>query len=388
MNGIEILFWSSIAVVFYTYLGYGLIVWVLGKFTRSVDHPELDENDLPEITHIIAAYNEEDIIEEKIQNCLQMEFPVSKLKTVVVTDGSTDGTMDIVRKFPEIDLYHEDGRAGKLAAVNRVIADVKTPIIVFSDANAMINPLGIQKMAVHFQNNRVGAVAGEKVVLSEEADDAASAGEGLYWKYESFLKQQDYKVHSVVGAAGELFAVRTHLYKAPKSDLLIEDFITTMEIAAEGYRVAYEPMARASETASVSVAQEIKRKVRISAGGLQAVHHLATRINPWNNFTLLFQYLSHRALRWTLAPLGLLVAFIANINLSINGSFIYDFLMGSQLLFYTLAALGYLFERKKVRVKALFVPFYFAFMNLSVYMGAFQLLFGELSVTWEKASRK
>ena len=227
----EALFLISIVILAYTYLGYGLIAKGIVLFQTKKELPKLIEEDLPEITHIIAAYNEEDILEEKINNCSSLNYPSHKVKTIIVTDGSTDRSSEITASDERVINYHSKKRAGKLAAVNRVIKDVESGITVFSDANAMLNEDALRNIVYHFQNNMVGAVAGEKVVRSAQADDATSSGEGLYWKYESWLKKTDYQLHSVVGAAGELFAIRTNLYESPKSEMLIEDFITSMTVA-------------------------------------------------------------------------------------------------------------------------------------------------------------
>ncbi len=388
METIKIIFWLSVVVLFYTYVGYGLVTFLLTKFKKSKRLPILSREDLPEITHVIAAYNEQDLIEEKINNCYNLDYPKSKITTIIVADGSTDQTTEIVERYPWVKLYFSPERKGKLAAVDRVMKEVQTPITIFSDANSMINKKGIRRMVKHFQLNTVGAVAGEKVVINGEKEDAASAGEGIYWKYESLLKKLDYKLHSVVGAAGELFAVRTHLFETPLRKVLIEDFLITMNIAKNGYRVAYESEAQAEEYSSENVEEEMKRKVRISAGGLQSVWMLRTLLNPLKYGILTYQFVSHRAIRWTLAPLALLLVFITNLLLIKYTDSFYLFLFAGQIIFYMLSLAGFYAEKKRVRFKAFFVPFYFTFMNLSVYLGLFNLLNGKFSVSWEKAARR
>lgn len=384
----KIFFISSFVILFYTYFGYGMILWFITRFFPKKDFPSLTAEDLPEVTHVIAAYNEEDIIEKKILNTYRLKYPSGKIRTIIVADGSTDRTVDIIQKYPKIELYYTPERAGKLHAVDRVMKDVKTPVTVFSDANAMLEENSLRYMIHHFQSNRVGAVAGEKVVLSDKKDDASSAGEGIYWKYESALKRLDYKLYSVIGAAGELFAVRTHLYESLPSNTLIEDFVLTLKIAQKGYRIAYEPNARAMEYASSEVSEEIKRKIRISAGGLQAVWYLRSLLNPFKNKRLHYQYISHRVNRWTLAPLALLIFFLTNLMLVNTGEIIYSVILAGQIGFYVMALLGFLLERRKIQFKPFFVPFYFIFMNVSVYLGFYKLICGDYSATWEKAKRK
>lgn len=388
METLEILFLSSLAVVFYTYVGYGLILYLVRLIKKPSVFSNLSTDDLPHVTHVIAAYNEEQLIDSKIENCLSLDYPKDKLTTIIVADGSSDETAAIVRKYPEITLFYLPERKGKLAAVDRVMKEVKTSLTVFSDANSMLNPEAVRNLVRHFSNPQVGAVAGEKVVVSKEEEDAASAGEGMYWKYESFLKRMDYELHSVVGAAGELFAVRTELYHTPGKGVLIEDFVITMNIAASGHRVAYEPAAKASELASPNIKEELKRKVRISAGGLQAIWMLRNKVSLFKDPILFFQYFSHRALRWTLAPLALVLAFVSSLLLVWSGEASYVILFLAQVLFYIAAFTGYLFESAHLRIKALFIPFYFSFMNLSVFLGLFKLIRGNYSAIWEKAERR
>ena len=369
-------------------MGYGLLVKLVTIFIKKPKLIPQDSSELPTITHIVACYNEEDILLEKIENSIALNYPTDRLTTVFVTDGSTDNSASMVASNKRLVHYHSDQRAGKLAAVNRVIKEVETDVIVFSDANAFLNKDALLNMALHFQDLTVGAVAGEKKVLSENKDDAAAAGEGLYWKYESWLKKLDYHLYSVVGAAGELFAIRTALYEKPNGNLLIEDFITSMTIAKKGFRVAYAPDAVAAEKSSASIEDENKRKIRISAGGLQAVVHLRALMNPFRYGILSFQYISHRVFRWTLAPLALVVVFMTNLFLLQNEHPIYILLFAGQLLFYSLSVLGYFFKKNKIKFKIAFIPFYFTFMNLSVFIGLFKLLSGNYNVSWDKAKRR
>lgn len=389
MNTLEWIFIVSMFIIFYSYLGYGLLLGVLVKFKkRTTLSKNLSNEDLPEVAMVVAAYNEEEIIREKIENCLALDYPKEKLHLYFVTDGSTDCTPQIIKSYSEVRLYHRAERKGKLAAVDRVMKDITEPITIFSDANAMLNKTSMTNMIRHFTSNQVGAVAGEKSILQRGTDDATSSGEGIYWRYESQLKKWDYQLHSVVGAAGELFAIRTHLYERPEADTLIEDFVMTLGIAKRGYRVAYEPDAKAFEYSSAGLHEEMKRKVRISAGGLQAVWRLRPLLNPFKFGVLSFQYISHRVLRWTLAPVALLVLFFTNLLLAKSGNEIYMLLMLGQCFFYGMAALGYYLEELQVKIKGLFIPLYFTLMNLSVYLGLFKLINGSQSVVWEKVRRK
>jgi poly-beta-1,6-N-acetyl-D-glucosamine synthase len=320
---------------------------------------------------------------------LALDYPKDKIHFLFVTDGSDDATPQLIKNYPntegyDIQLFHQPERKGKIAAVERIMPFVKTPITVFTDANTDLNPAAIKNMVRHYQNPKVGAVAGEKRV--QMSGEASGAGEGIYWKYESVLKKWDSELYSAVGAAGELFSIRTDLYQPVAKDSLIEDFIMSLQIAMKGYTIAYEPEAYAVEGHSESVKEELKRKIRISAGGLQAVWRLRDLLNPFKHGTLTFQYISHRVLRWTLAPLALPIILIINYLIAKDSTF-YTAILYAQIFFYSTALLGWLFEQMKMKVKAFYVPYYFCVMNYSVYRGFFRLIGGKQSVIWEKAKR-
>lgn len=378
-------FLASAGIVVYTYLGYPVILGLLVKIRGRRKVSLYSDEELPGITLLVACYNEADILEQKIQNTAGLDYPVDKRNYWFVTDGSTDNSAEIVRKHAGFEVFHENARKGKNAAVNRVMKAVKTPFVVFCDANTILNREALKLLVRHFKDPKVGAVAGEKRVMQGTTENAAGSGEGAYWKYESLLKKWDSQFNTVVGAAGELLAVRTELYEEVPPGVLIEDFRLSMNIAKAGYRVVYEPDAYAMETASASIEEEKKRKVRISAGGLMEVWHFMGLLNFFRYGWLSFQYVSHRMLRWTLAPLALLVLLITNVLLI--GNKIFDLLLVAQVLFYIVATLGYFLKDKKIPFKILFVPYYFLFMNLSVYQGLIRLIKGNQSAVWDKAKR-
>lgn len=386
-------FWSLIFLVFYTYVGYGILLFFLVKFKKKKEMPAYkDDKDLPEVTFMVAAYNEQDYMEEKIENCLNFNYPKDKITLFFVTDGSDDDTPKVIDHYPlpdgaKLELFHSPERKGKIAAVERVMPYVKTPIVIYTDANTRVNKDAIRNIVRHYINPKVGAVAGEKRITMDEKDAAKSAGEGVYWKYESKLKQWDSELYSVVGAAGELFSIRTELFEAVPQDTVIEDFFMTLKIASKGYTVVYEPMAYAVESSSASVKEELKRKIRIAAGGLQAVSRLKFLLNPFKYGTLSFQYISHRVLRWTLAPLALPIILVLNIFLAMTGNPIYMGLLACQFLFYGMGLIGYLLQEKELKSKIFFIPYYFCVMNYAVYRGFFRFINKSQSVKWERAKR-
>jgi cellulose synthase/poly-beta-1,6-N-acetylglucosamine synthase-like glycosyltransferase len=394
MTWLKILFWILLFIVFYAYIGYGILLFILIKIKRLIRGDRqlsADSSYEPDVTLFIAAYNERDFVAKKIKNSLELDYPPGKLHMVWVTDGSDDGTPDLLKKYPGIEVYHHPERNGKIGAMNRGMKLVKTPIVVFSDANTLLGRESIRRIVRLFSDPKVGCVSGEKRIFTKEKDTASGAGEGLYWKYESMLKKWDAELYSVVGAAGELFAIRTELYQEVERDTLLDDFIISLRIAQGGHTIQYDPDAYAIETASLNVREELKRKIRISAGGIQSVIRLRSLLNIFRYGTLSFQYISHRVLRWTLAPLSLFLMFISGFFLALNeGMFqprFYSVLFWLQVVFYLGALLGWYLENRSVKVKLLFVPYYFFIMNLSVFLGLIRYLKRSQSVNWERAKR-
>lgn len=387
----ELLFWILLGILFYTYLGYGILIAILALLKKVFSEKDEvyntnDFDQLPSLTLLVAAYNEEQFIEEKIKNSLDLNYPKEKISYVFVSDGSNDLTPEIIEKHSSIKHYYQTERQGKIAAVQRVTPFVESEIIVFTDANTTLNQNALLNLVRHFKASNVGAVAGEKRILDEFESSASGAGEGIYWQYESLLKKWDSDFHTVVGAAGELFAIRSKLYETVESDTLVEDFVMTMDIAAKGYKVVYEPDAYAIEGPSDNITEELKRKKRISAGGWQAMFRLKKLLNPFKYGRLSFQYISHRVLRLTIAPFSLPLIFIINLYLYSHSS-LYTIIFLIQVLFYSSAGIGWLLMQRNFKLKFLFVPFYFCFMNYSVFAGLISLLKGEQTVVWEKAKR-
>ena len=334
MKSIEILFWISLTVIGYTYLGYGIVLYVIVRLKRifhSKQHYSSGTYE-PDVTLLIAAYNEKDFIEQKVLNTRSLDYPSGKLKQVWITDGSDDGTPDLLTKYPDVKVLHLPGRNGKIAAMNRGMKYVDTPFVVFSDANTLLGEKSIRKIVELFADPKTGCVSGEKRIMNRGKEAAAGAGEGLYWRYESKLKQWDAELNSVVGAAGELFAIRTDLYQEVEPDTLLDDFIISLRIAMKGYSIQYNPEAYAMETASANVKEELKRKIRIAAGGIQSIIRLLPLLNIFKYRLLSFQYISHRVLRWTITPLALSFVFFLNIILCGHSAF-YQILLLFQGIF-------------------------------------------------------
>ena len=389
---LHILLWSSLAIVIYTYFGYGVITYLLVRakqFFGKTEANKLSEKPFqPSVSLIIAAYNEADCIQAKIENSLSQQYPAEQLEIIVITDGSDDATPAIVSGFePRVKLMHQPARMGKTAALNRAVAHASNEILIFSDANTMLNKDAVANIAKHYTNPKVGGVSGEKRIVSAIGVGAV-AEEGLYWKYESFLKKLDSDLHTVVGAAGELFSVRKSLYEAVGNNIILDDFYISLGVCERGYLVKYEPTAYGEELPSQNVKEEEKRKIRIAAGGFQAMQIFASLMNPLRFGMLSFQYVSHRVLRWALCPFLLPVILLSNLLLVLlSPSLPIQLLLIAQVAFYSLAIAGGIFNRLNISYRILNVPYYFLFMNVAVYFGLKKFLQNNQSAVWERSAR-
>ncbi|WP_288286361.1 glycosyltransferase family 2 protein [uncultured Prevotella sp.] len=391
---LKIIFWLCLALVVYTYVGYGAVLYIILKvkniFFRRETTPilPLDPQLLPDVTLMICAYNEADVIEEKMQNIRALNYPQDKLCVMWVTDGSNDNSNDLLQAYPEVKLVYSPERKGKAAAMQHGLQENKAEYVIFTDANTMLNADAIREIVRQFMKKNVSCVSGEKRVAARHAGQATAEGEGVYWKYESMLKRWDSELYSAMGAAGELFAVRMSHYLPAPSNALLDDFMMSMLILKDGHRIAYTSEAYATEYGSASTAEESKRKRRIAAGGLQSIWWLRSLMNPFAYPKVAFQYVSHRVLRWSITPLALFALFPLNLLLLFaSGSLIYQLLFLLQLFFYLSALTGHILKVSGRRNKLLYIPCYFLFMNLNVFLGIGYLMSHKDSGTWEKARR-
>jgi cellulose synthase/poly-beta-1,6-N-acetylglucosamine synthase-like glycosyltransferase len=387
MRVVEYIFVLSCLVVFYNYAGYAILALIFNSF-KSKKTVAAEPADLPSVSFIVAAFNEEECIRQKLINSLELDYPKEKIEFIFITDGSTDGSMDIIRSFQPVKLMHSETRKGKTAAVNRAVIEAANDILIFSDANTILNKEAVQKITRHYSDKKVGGVAGEKKVLSIASSHEVGAGEGMYWRYESFLKKLDSDFYSVVGAAGELFSLRRAFYVPIPEAVILDDFIISMKVAQKGYRVIYEPGAIAMELPSYSLPDEQKRKIRIAAGGFQSIGILGSLLLFWKQPRLSFLYISHRLLRWTLTPICLITALVSNGILFFGTTNpVFRILFIIQICFYLLAVIVNALPDKMLPFRALKLPYYFVFMNVSVIQGFFRFLRGRQPATWEKAKR-
>jgi poly-beta-1,6-N-acetyl-D-glucosamine synthase len=390
---VKILFWISLSILFYCYFGYGILLLVINKvkhlFTKKIP-VTVSEQNLPAVTLIITAFNEEEVLQKKIENCLSLNYPRPLITIIVNTDGSSDGSGNIIKKYPEIVHLHSEIRKGKSAAVKRAMQFVKTPYVIFSDANTMLNAGSIKKIIPHFSNLKTGGVAGEKKIVYSNNTSVVGNAEGLYWKYESFMKKLNAEFNTVTGAAGELFAIRTELFADFPDEIVLDDFIISMQLCLQGFTIKYEPGAFAEETPSASLADEQKRKTRISAGAYQSIGYLKECINIFKHPALSFQYISGRLLRWTFCPIAIILLLVTNVFLVAGGGLhiFYSYILILQILFYAAAFTGWVFMINKKKVILINIPFYFLFMNYCLIKGFFRFITKKQTVLWEKSVRQ
>ena len=389
----KIVFWIALFIVFYTYIGYGILLYIIIRLKRLfVGRPHeavlpADE-ELPTMTLMICAYNEEDIVKDKMANTLALDYPKDKFRIMWVTDGSNDHTNELLAAYPEVDIVFSPERRGKTAALKHGLRELKTRYVAFTDANTMINTGALREIARLFSDPTVGCVSGEKRVAARKAGEMASEGEGLYWRYESTLKRWDSELYSAMGAAGELYAIDPQLCREVPDEALLDDFMLSMYVVQAGKRIAYTSDAYAREYGSANIYEESKRKRRIAAGGLQSIWWLRSMLNPLRQPLVTFQYVSHRVLRWSITPVAMVLLLIVNIALVAMGAgTFYTVMLILQTLFYLMALAGWLTNRFGYKNKLLYTAYYFVFMNFNVFRGMAYLRSHGKSGAWEKAKR-
>lgn len=393
MLTLKILFWACLLIVFYTYIGYGMLLYIIIQLKRLLTGKPREtvmpsDEELPTMTLMICAYNEEDVVAEKMANTLALDYPKDKFRIMWVTDGSNDRTNELLAAYPEVDIVFSPERKGKTAALKHGLRELKTRYVAFTDANTMINKTALREIARQFMDPTVGCVSGEKRVAAKKEGEMAAEGEGLYWRYESTLKRWDSELYSAMGAAGELYAIDPTLCHEVPDEALLDDFMMSMLIVDDGKRIAYTPDAYAQEYGSANIYEESKRKRRIAAGGLQSIWWLRNMLNPFRQPLVAFQYISHRVLRWSLTPIAMVLLLLVNIALVVMGAeTFYIVILALQVLFYLMAFAGWLMSLKGRKNKLLYTAYYFIFMNLNVFRGMAYLQSHHTSGAWEKAKR-
>lgn len=381
---IKTLFYSSFFLISAHYVLFGLFVLILSKLfpkkhkTRSIT---------PSVSFIVAAYNEERIIRQKIENDLKLDYPKNKIEIIIVSDGSSDSTPTIVNEYASQGIIglHSPQRMGKTAALNRAIAHAKNEILIFSDANSMFRPDAIKRLVRHFVDESIGGVSGRKAVLQNNQRNA-SIGDNLYWRYESALKQAESDLDSIPTADGEIFALRKALYNPIDPKIINDDMAITFDILSQGKRVIYDNTAITEEEASITLKDDFNVKSRMVYGGLQLMYQYKKELNPFTSF-FGFQFFFHKTLRYLMWSL-LVTIFFANAALVDQGPF-YQVFFTLQTLFYAFAVIGFVMDKLKLKKIILFyLPYYYCNVNLASFKGFLFFLKKHSNVeVWKKATR-
>ena len=362
-----IVFWASTLLIFYVFVGYPLLLWL---FQLLFHRPVRKDTIEPSVSVLIAAYNEADVIGQKIRNSFALDYPAECLEIVVASDGSSDATAQIVRSLipkagqTTLRLLDYPENRGKLTVLNESIPQLSGEIVVFSDASSMVDPTALRHLIANFADTRVGAVSGVYKVLRKEVANLGPQ-EDLYWKYETFLKVQEAKLGALTGAHGSLYAMRRSLYPFPPAGTINDDFVIPTSVLRHNLRIAYEPKAVAFEEAEEM--EGFGRRVRITAGNVSQLREIKGLLRPFRP-VVLFCFLSHKAARLAV-PLAMVAAFVS--TLLLLGSPLYNWLMVGQIAFYGLALAG-AFVRLKPRVLRL--PYYFCKINASLFVWLYYLV--------------
>lgn len=371
--------WISLFLIVYTYLGYPAILWLLARRARIEETGRLSETSIPSVSLIIAAHNERRVMSEKLTNAESLAYPQDKLEVIVASDGSTDGTNEIVRAcpWPSLRLVALPEHRGKAAALNAAVASASGELLVFSDANTLFQSDALHVLVTHFSNPRVGCVSG-RLSLVNPSSDEGGRGEGAYWRLETWIKTKESRLGSVIGANGAIYAIRRGLFTEIPVGLINDDFFVSMKVLEQGYRALFEPAAIGQEETAPSLEGEYRRHVRDAAGHFQVLPHLSGLLRPRHKFTS-FAFFSHRILRWLL-PFVLMFFSLATLLLS--GRAVYAALSCGVATFVLLGAVGWALRRTGRRMGPLILPLYFLVLNWCIVVGLVQ--FCRKRIVWEK----
>jgi cellulose synthase/poly-beta-1,6-N-acetylglucosamine synthase-like glycosyltransferase len=380
MFAVKVVFWAAWSLILYTYVLFPLILALCARRARpketATDTPPVE---LPRVAMVVAAFNEARVIANKLTNTWSLDYPADRFQLVVGSDGSSDGTVEILNgcRHPRLRVRNYLERRGKISVLNDLIRETDAEIVVMSDANTMFSPDALRLLVSHFRDASVGCVSGE---LSLEQEGGVS-GEGLYWKYEGWIKRSESRLGFLIGCNGGIYALRRALYRCLPPSTIVEDFVLSMRVLEQGYRVLFEPQARATEPAAPSARAEMVRKVRIGAGGFQALGLTYPMLHPRHGVCA-FAFWGHKVFRWCV-PLLLVAALAANVALVGAGA--YHLLLGLQAAGAIVAGWAYN-ERAGARFPKWIRPIsYFYLMNYALLCGFFRFAFRTQRVTWDRA---
>lgn len=377
----ELAFFVCSGLVLYVYAGYPLLIWSASRCFGTTRVPSGDR-ELPFVSVIIAAHDEESVIGERVRNLLALDYPADRLEVLIASDGSTDRTTEIVRGFDSrtIRLLDFAQNRGKAAVLNDAVAAAQGEILVLSDANTMMEPKAVLRLAQWFSDPDVGVVCG-RLVLVDQAGGANA--DGLYWKYETALKRCEARLGALLGANGAIYAIRKQLYPTLSHRIAVDDFVIPLLASLEsGSRIEYEANAVAYEDTAPELNAEFARRSRIGAGGFQSLSLLWPLLNPGRGWIAL-SFLSHKVFRW-MCPFFLLGAFISSV---VGDGLFLRIALGAQLALYLVAWSGYVWPKLGSMYRIAKLPTMFAAMNLALLVGFFTWMSGRQSGVWARTAR-
>jgi cellulose synthase/poly-beta-1,6-N-acetylglucosamine synthase-like glycosyltransferase len=377
---VKIAFWLAALSLVYVYAGFPLLVMIVGRIRNRVVRKAPIT---PTMSLIIPAYNEEEVIAERLENVLTSDYPRDSLEIIVVSDGSSDATEAIVAEFEGRGVrLLARSRQGKNAALEYAVGESTGSILVFSDANIFCEPYALRALAANFADPSVGGVAGNASYRLKAGSESSSQGESLYWRYDTWLKELENRTGSVVSAHGALYALRRELYMPPPDVGAVDDFAISTAVVEAGHRLVFEPMARAYEFAITEARREYRRRVRNMTMSLRAVALRRRLLNPFRYGFYSLILFSHKVLRRVLS-LSLLVLLVTSLVLSGSHPF-FALAAGGQVAFYGLAVAGYFARRRWIgRRGLLYVPFYYCMANTAAFMALVQFARGERIALWQ-----
>jgi len=373
------IFWLCIAAVFYAYFGYTLVLWLITRF-MSNKQPFLYAADFPTVSMIISAYNEEDVIEEKILNSLSLDYPSELLEIIVVSDGSTDKTDEIAARYSNegILLQVYKGRIGKTECLNQAVLKCNGEIVVFSDANSKYDVNSIKNLVREFANPNVGLATGTTKYIGSGANIIYESV-GFYTAIEKITKKYESKIASCVGADGTIFAVRRTLFQKLK-EYDINDFVIPLDVIRKGYRVIFTENAFCIEKTAKDSIKDFKRQIRIANRTIRAIFNNIDILNPFRFGFFSFELFSHKLLK-LIAPFFLFFFLFINIFLVKRG-LIYDIILAGQILCYILAIIGRNNESSRKSSRLIFLIYTFISVNIAIFLGWITYFKGETYTTW------
>jgi len=374
-------FWVALGLLLQAYVGYALALWMLARLGigRLAGSKTSHSEDCPSVSLLVAAHNEEDVIDAKIVNCAQLDYPVEKIEILLGSDGSTDATVERARQhgLTNMRVFDFPERGGKASVLNRLAEAAEGEILAFSDANTIYDPQAMRLLVDGFRDARVGCVSGRLRLVSPDANPGGR-GEGLYWRYETAIKRLESRLGAVIGANGAIYAIRRQLFVPIPEGTINDDFFLSAKVLEQGRRSIYEPEAEATEQTAASLAGEYRRHLRDAAGHFQVLALTWRLLNPMRG-RVAFGYFSHRVIRW-FAPF-LLGAMLLTSGMLV-GHALYRGLFIMQAVGYGLALLGYGGMRLRMRIGPLFVPLYVGMVHLALLMGFVRHLTGRQSAAW------